>query len=97
MQKILTTLAAITILLSLNAAHRPTFAQERTADHRMAKPLSPTLKCGDADGSGVIELADVTFLINFLYSGGPSPDPRQAGDQNCDGIINISDCTYLIA
>ena len=97
MQKILTTLAAITISLSLNAAHRPTFAQETTADHRMAKPLSPTLKCGDADGSGVIELADVTFLINFLYSGGPSPDPRQGGDQNCDGIINISDCTYLIA
>jgi len=52
--------------------------------------------CGDADRNMSINILDVTFLINYLYKGGPAPEPEEAGDANGDGNINILDVTYLI-
>lgn len=57
----------------------------------------PTYVCGDADGSGGISIADVTFLIAHIFSGGASPVPPQAGDADGSGGISIADVTYLIA
>jgi hypothetical protein len=51
---------------------------------------------GDANGDGVINAADVVYLINYLYISGPAPNPLQAGDVNSDGVINASDVVYLI-
>jgi M6 family metalloprotease-like protein len=51
---------------------------------------------GDANADGVINSADIIYLINYLFVGGPAPDPLEAGDLNCDGIINSADVTYLI-
>jgi PKD repeat protein len=50
---------------------------------------------GDANRDGGRNIQDITFLINFLYKGGPAPDPY-SGDVNGSGMINISDVTYLI-
>ena len=52
--------------------------------------------CGDANGDGVINSADVVYLINYLFKGGPAPDPLWSGDVNCDEIINSADVAYLI-
>jgi hypothetical protein len=52
--------------------------------------------CGDADGSTAINLLDVTYLINYLYKGGPPPTPECAGDVNETSTVNILDVTYLI-
>jgi hypothetical protein len=57
--------------------------------------LWPTI-CGDANGDGLVNSADVTYLINYLFVGGPTPVPWQAGDANGDGTINSADVTYLI-
>jgi hypothetical protein len=51
---------------------------------------------GDANGDGIVEIADVVYLINYLFISGPAPKPLAAGDVNCDGIINASDVVYLI-
>lgn len=51
---------------------------------------------GDANGDGVINSADVVYLINYLFKDGPPPDPLEAGDVNCDEIINSADVVYLI-
>ncbi len=51
---------------------------------------------GDANGDGVINAADVVYLINYLYIEGPAPVPLEAGDVNCDGTINAADVVYLI-
>jgi hypothetical protein len=51
---------------------------------------------GDANGDGVINSADVAYLINYLFIGGPAPGPFEAGDANCDGSINSADVAYLI-
>ncbi|UCD94834.1 MAG: M28 family peptidase [Candidatus Zixiibacteriota bacterium] len=52
--------------------------------------------CGDADGSGGINLLDVTLIVNYLYREGVAPDPAEAGDANGDGGVNLLDVTHLI-
>ncbi|KPL03278.1 MAG: hypothetical protein AMJ73_07490 [candidate division Zixibacteria bacterium SM1_73] len=51
---------------------------------------------GDTNGDGVINSADVVYLINYLFKSGPEPDPLCAGDVNCDEVINSADVVYLI-
>jgi hypothetical protein len=51
---------------------------------------------GDANGDGVVNAADVSYLINYLFVHGPAPNPMEAGDTNCDGIITAADVSYLI-
>ena len=53
-------------------------------------------RAGDANNDGKINVADVIFLTNYLFIGGPSPDPWTHGDVNCDGQINTEDLVYLI-
>lgn len=52
--------------------------------------------CGNTNGTGIINLLDVTYLIQHLYRDGPEPLPLEAGDSNGDGTINLLDITYLI-
>jgi len=51
---------------------------------------------GDANFDGATNGADVTYVINYLFVGGPKPIPWEAGDVNCDGKINAADVIYLI-
>jgi hypothetical protein len=57
--------------------------------------------CGDADGTGSIDISDAVFLISYIFSGGAAPaDCNYAngmGDANSDGGVDISDAVYLIA
>lgn len=56
-------------------------------------------KCGDinADGNGP-NIADLTYLVAYLFGGGPPPPVLGAADVNGgDGSINIADLTYLVA
>jgi hypothetical protein len=53
--------------------------------------------CGDADRSGDINIADVVYLVAYIFSGGPAPDPLASGDADCDGVAIISDAVYLVA
>jgi len=52
--------------------------------------------CGDADDNEAINILDITFLINYLYKGGPEPESIWAADPSGDSVINILDITYLI-
>nr|MBN2276666.1 S8 family serine peptidase [candidate division Zixibacteria bacterium] len=52
---------------------------------------------GDANWDTMINILDVTFLINYLYKGGLPPVATYCGDANGSGNINILDATYLIA
>lgn len=55
-----------------------------------------TMICGDVNGSGNVNLLDVTYLLNYLYKEGPDPDPYAAADVNASGGVNLLDVTYLI-
>lgn len=52
---------------------------------------------GDVNTDRAINAADVVYLINYLFIGGPAPVPiLQVGDVNCDAVINAADVVYLI-
>ena len=50
---------------------------------------------GDANADGAIDVADVMYLINYLFIGGSGPCPMEAGDASCDGFIDVADIMYL--
>ena len=51
---------------------------------------------GDPTADGRIDVGDVVYLINYLFKGGPAPNPLSVGDVNCDSLINIGDVVYLV-
>lgn len=51
---------------------------------------------GDADNSGGVNISDAVYIINYVFNGGPAPNPMPAGDADCSGAVNISDAVYLI-
>jgi hypothetical protein len=68
-----------------------------TTEVEYAVMICPTsFRCGDANGDGVIDPADVVFLINYLFRNGPDPDPYEVGDCNGDGVVDPADVVYLI-
>jgi len=57
----------------------------------------PSAVCGDADASGEVDIDDVVYLIAYIFSGGPAPEPLDSGDADCSGDVDIDDVVYLIA
>jgi len=53
--------------------------------------------CGDLNGSGIVELGDVVYLISYLYKNGSPPDVYQSADVNCSGLVELGDVVYLIS
>lgn len=51
---------------------------------------------GDADGSGGVDIDDIVYLVSYIFSGGPVPDPMEAGDADCSGGVDIDDAVFLI-
>ncbi|KPL00795.1 MAG: hypothetical protein AMJ91_03225 [candidate division Zixibacteria bacterium SM23_73_3] len=51
---------------------------------------------GDVNRDGCIDLADVLFLVSYLYKGGSAPDPLEVGDVDFDGDIDLGDFLHLI-
>jgi len=52
--------------------------------------------CGDALDNGAINMLDITYIIDYLYLGGPEPYNIRLADVNGDCLINVIDVTYLI-
>ncbi len=49
---------------------------------------------GDVNGDGIVNPADVFYLVNYLYSGGAAP--LGPSDVNLDNRVNALDLFYLI-
>jgi hypothetical protein len=55
------------------------------------------MTAGDANYDGRLTIADVTFTIARIFSGGPPPNCTDAADANGDGNISIGDVTHMLA
>jgi murein tripeptide amidase MpaA len=53
--------------------------------------------CGDSDGDRAVNVSDAVHIINYIFKGGPAPDPLCKADSDGDDATNISDAVYLIA
>jgi len=51
---------------------------------------------GNVDGIGEINVADLTYLVEFLFFDGPAPPCSEEGDVDSSGAINMADLTYLV-
>ncbi len=65
------------------------------------KPLTlvvgPAYVCGDVDDSGGIpNVADLTYLVDYLFFEGPVPPVLEAANVDGEGGINVADLTYLV-
>jgi hypothetical protein len=54
------------------------------------------IPCGDADGSGSINISDIVYMINYIFKNGPPPQDTGGGDIDCDLRVTIADIVYLI-
>lgn len=51
---------------------------------------------GEVNNDREVNIVDVTYMINFLFRGGPPPQPDiRIMDCNCNGNHNIADIVYL--
>lgn len=60
--------------------------------------VSPTLVlAGDVDLAGSVNIADVTYLVAYLFFDGAPPPVLNSADVNGSCEINVEDLTYLVA
>ena len=52
--------------------------------------------CGDANGDLETNIADAVMIVNYVFRGGPAPEPIDAGDANSDWTVNLSDAVHII-
>lgn len=51
---------------------------------------------GDVNGDGNISIADIVYLINYLFKMGPAPYIQWKADANGDCKVSVADVVYLI-
>jgi len=53
--------------------------------------------CGDIDGDcNGPNIADLTYLVDYLFRGGPPPPVLEAANVDGDNGVNVADLTYLV-
>lgn len=51
---------------------------------------------GDMNNSGGLDISDLVYLVDYMFTGGPAPLCPQASDINASGALDISDLVYLV-
>ena len=51
---------------------------------------------GNVDGLAGIDIADLIYLVEYLFFSGPAPQCEEEGDVDGDGGINVVDVIYLV-
>jgi hypothetical protein len=50
----------------------------------------------DGDLDDQVNVADLTYLVDYLFFDGPAPPCLEEGDVDGSGAINVADVTYLV-
>jgi hypothetical protein len=71
---------------------------KKDAKHKLYKLLQwKGFFRGDVTGDGTLAAADVVYLINWLFKGGPNPKPMiSQGDVNNTNKTDVADVIYLV-
>ncbi len=58
--------------------------------------VDTTWATGDCDGSGGIpDIGDLVYLTNYVFSGGPAPEPLWIADMNADCVVDEADLAWF--
>jgi hypothetical protein len=60
-------------------------------------PSGATLICGDANGNGLVNLSDISYIIDALYRNGPAPVSWNVVDVDNSGKCNLLDISYMLS
>ena len=71
------------------------FSTDSTTTPWFLRTSQQTLR-GDLDQNGVIDIVDITSLINFVVFGTPVPPNPASTDVNCDAVADVVDIVGLI-
>ncbi|MBI5225016.1 hypothetical protein HY989_04045 [Candidatus Micrarchaeota archaeon] len=52
--------------------------------------------CGDLNGDAKTNIVDLTYLVNYLFSGGPQPKYLCSADVDKSTKVNVLDLTYYV-
>jgi choice-of-anchor B domain-containing protein len=55
-----------------------------------------TFPQGDMDQSGTVSAADIIYLVNYIFKGGPPPLSPETGDVNASCAASSADVIYLV-
>ena len=62
-----------------------------------AATFGPNCIRGDANGSGTVTAADIIFIVNYVFKGGPVPGcDGAAADVDCSGTVASADIVYMV-
>lgn len=50
----------------------------------------------DYDPGDNMDISDLVYLVDYMFTGGPPPPCIEEADMNCDGSIDISDLVWLV-
>ena len=51
---------------------------------------------GDVNGDGRVNVADLTYLVDFLFNGGAEPPIPETADLDHNGAVNVADVAELV-
>ncbi|MDH4035270.1 MAG: PKD domain-containing protein, partial [candidate division Zixibacteria bacterium] len=54
------------------------------------------LSRGDMDGEIGITIADLVYMVDFMFNSGLPPFPMDLGDVDCSGAVDIADLVYMV-
>jgi hypothetical protein len=58
-------------------------------------PLTQAQLCGDCNEDGMVNVADVVYLMNYCFIGGPPPVNPDSAEADGYQFLNIRDAVYL--
>lgn len=70
--------------------------------YRDWQPIMPAVCClcergnVDFDPQDAIDISDLIYLVDYMFTGGPPPQCEEEADVDASGSIDISDLVYLV-
>ena len=50
----------------------------------------------DGDAGDSVDISDLTFIVSYMFGGGPTPICFEEADLNVDDVLDISDLTFMV-